>query len=259
MTVAPPFDVNSDGYVDSLLGTFLFNKAYVIYGIATGLNSIANLTTITSNSGYTITGDFDSWLGFSLAGVGDFNQDNIADIIIGAPSSNSFQYYYLYDLYYYDLETTSGGAAAYLVYGTKGTNLNTVHTSNLTVSNQGIKFIGEGNDLLGFSVKSLGYMSYKGSKRSAFIIGAPCSRRYTGDAYIVFNGVTGPIVNLTASQDYIVKISGIYKWDYTGYSVSNAGDFNGDVSDYLVSLCHTMLIVVCLVGLSGFLSCCTDS
>lgn len=240
MTVAPPYDVNYDGYVDSLIGTFLFDKAYVVYGVSTGLTSIANLSTITSSVGYSIDGEANSWLGFSLAGIGDFNRDNIPDIIIGAPSYNSFQFFYLYDLYYYDLRIYSGSSAAYIIYGAKGTSRHSVHTENMT-SSTGIKLIGEGSDLLGFSTKNLGAMYYKGLRKNAFIVGAPCSRKYTGDAYVIFAGVKGPIVNLTRSsqQDYVVKISGIYQWDYTGFAVSNAGDFNGDVSS--TRFCPTSL------------------
>jgi hypothetical protein len=106
--ITPPFsyagfslsgigDINSDGYDDLAIGSVPYNRAryteqitYVIYGRKkgtteysefnknnnTGINEL-QLAKMTNEDGFTITG-----AGFLVVGVGDLNNDGIADVLI---------------------------------------------------------------------------------------------------------------------------------------------------------------------------------
>jgi len=95
-------------------------------------------------------------------------------------------------------------------------------------------------DLSGFSVSSAG--DFNGDGLSDVIIGAfqanPLGRHYAGSSYIIYGkkgGYPAPIdlASLNANQGVILE--GATAWDFSGISVSSAGDFNGDgLSDVIV-------------------------
>lgn len=81
-------DVNGDGIEDILIGNFgIFNftgQSYIVYGSRQLWPAAIELAKLNGTNGFTMNGvHADDWSGFSVSGVGDFNGDGIADIIIG--------------------------------------------------------------------------------------------------------------------------------------------------------------------------------
>ncbi|CAG5069244.1 hypothetical protein DYBT9623_01980 [Dyadobacter sp. CECT 9623] len=82
-TAATAGDVNGDGYSDIIIGANMYDKgqtnegaAFVHYGSAQGINIVA-ATTLESNQA-------EAQFGYSVASAGDVNGDGYADVIVGA-------------------------------------------------------------------------------------------------------------------------------------------------------------------------------
>ncbi len=76
-------DVNNDGYDDIIVGAYKFSngqtnegKFFIYHGSASGINPIA-ATTIESNQS-------SAYMGNSVAGIGDVNNDGFDDVAVGA-------------------------------------------------------------------------------------------------------------------------------------------------------------------------------
>jgi hypothetical protein len=85
-------DLNGDGKADMLIGAPQYSTAsgrvYLIYG-SSSLTNIA-LGSLTPTQGITITGESDSFTGFSVSIGGDVNGDGKADMLIGATAYSSY-------------------------------------------------------------------------------------------------------------------------------------------------------------------------
>ena len=77
-------DVNGDGLADVLLGDFASNKAYVVYGRATG-GQLSVSPAMSASDGYVLGGASTFSYGNQVKGGGDFNGDGIKDFVIEAP------------------------------------------------------------------------------------------------------------------------------------------------------------------------------
>ncbi|MBA8667684.1 FG-GAP repeat protein [Holosporaceae bacterium 'Namur'] len=87
-------DINSDGINDIIIGGFnssaLMGASYVIFGSNTTFPSVFNIYSLNGTNGFTMHGVADGdQFGFSVSSAGDVNDDNIDDIIIGAPGANN--------------------------------------------------------------------------------------------------------------------------------------------------------------------------
>jgi hypothetical protein len=83
-SVAAAGDVNGDGFDDILIGAHLFDngemdegRAFLYLGSAKGPSLVPDWTAESDQAG--------AWFGFSVAGAGDVNGDGFTDILIGAP------------------------------------------------------------------------------------------------------------------------------------------------------------------------------
>jgi len=147
---------------------------------------------------YIFTGEAaGDWLGLSVSGAGDVNNDGFDDLIVGAP--------------YNDAGGTNAGRA-YVYSGETGAVLWT--------------FTGEAaGDEFGTSVSGAGDVNNDGL--GDLIVGAPendAAGFDDGRAY-VYSGQTGAVLfTFTGETDY----------DYFGWSVSGAGDVNNDGWDDLI-------------------------
>ncbi len=223
-SVSGNFDFNGDGYGDIIIGapnTYSDSRlhagiSYVIFGKTTGFTDIF-LANLTSSQGFALYGyasysnSYD-YCGYSVSGTGDVNNDGFDDIIIGAPAA-------AYE-----------AGISYVIFG-KAAGFTDIFLENLD-SNQGFSITGASRSYSGRSVSGAGDIN--GDGYDDIIIGAPYAdsdgRTSTGTSYIIFGKATGftniNLASLASSQGF--SIYGLSAYDYSGSSVSSAGDFNGD-------------------------------
>ncbi len=237
-SVSSAGDVNGDGYDDLIIGARYADpdgdrsgETYIVYGGASapGTNGVLDLSALDGTNGFILNGiDAGDESGFSVSSAGDVNGDGYDDLIIGA--------------YKADPNEDSAAGETYVVYGgasAPGTggrfNLSALDGTNGFILN-GI----DEEDRSGFSVSSAGDVN--GDGYDDLVIGARWAdpnSSYAGETYIVYGGAnapgTGGVLDLGAldgSNGFI--LNGIDFGDQSGYSVSSAGDVNGDGYDDLI-------------------------
>ena len=208
-------DVNGDGYDDILIGAIgndeggsNAGQTYLIFGKTSGWSMDIGLSASDASFWGEDAGDYSGW---SVAGAGDVNGDGYNDILIGAPGK-------------YDDDSRG---QTYLILGkASGWSMDT----NLSVSDA--SFRGEyKSDHSGRSVAGAGDVN--GDGYDDILIGAPYNTDGSwnaGQTYLIFGKVYGWALdtNLSASD---ASFQGEDGSDYSGDSVSGAGDVNGDGYD----------------------------
>ncbi|WP_229452772.1 integrin alpha [Nostoc sp. CHAB 5715] len=229
-------DINNDGIDDLIIGAYAHDngkdfpgQSYVVFG-GTNLGSggTLNLSDLNGTNGFIINGiaSNDS-SGSSVSNAGDINNDGIDDLIIGVPLVSPNGNFY--------------AGQSYVVFG--GTNLGSGGTFNLSDLNgtNGFKINGIAtNDNSGWSVSNAGDIN--NDDIDDLIIGAGYAsangNSEAGQSYVVFGGKnlgSGGTLNLSdlnGTNGFF--INGIAAYDYSGISVSNAGDINNDGVDDLI-------------------------
>jgi hypothetical protein len=204
-SVSSAGDVNGDGYSDVIVGQPYYSpvgyeltgRAYIFWGRTDLPNFRENVT---------LTGDGNiQEFGTSVSSAGDVNGDGYSDVIVGA--------------WDYDAGNGNDSGRAYIYFG--GVDMD---------YNADVIMIGVGDySRFGTTVSFAGDVN--GDGFSDVIVGAPYSQgvgSFGGRAYIYFGGT---------SMDNIADIinKSDYKYTEFGYSVSSAGDVNGDgYSDVIV-------------------------
>ncbi len=225
-------DVNGDGLSDLIIGARNASpnnqksgESYVVFGKETNLAPTVNLSSLDSSQGFVIKGiDAFDYSGYSVSDAGDINGDGFGDVIIGA--------------HFADPNGQMAGES-YVVFGFSDDTLFSIELSSLDGSN-GFKINGiNAGDMSGYSVSTIGDVN--GDGYSDIIIGAPYANREnnvnTGESYVVFgaSGHFNAAINLSSldgHNGFVIK--GTDRYDYSGISVSNAGDVNGDTFDDLI-------------------------
>ena len=190
ISVAGAGDVNRDGYSDLIVGGA--NRAAIWHGSISGLkNGPANVS-LSSD-----TGSF----GWSVDSAGDVNGDGYSDVIIGSPQfTNNYQY--------------EGAAIVYCG-----------SSSGITFPSCWIDYGHLADAMFGWSVSAAGDVN--GDGYSDVIVGAPMvsnSNTYEGRAHVYYGSSYGLISFNGGDWSNESNTDSAY----LGWSVSSAGDVNGD-------------------------------
>jgi hypothetical protein len=221
-------DINGDGFADLLIGARGGDpggddgagEAYVIFGRASGFSAAIDLSALNGTNGFRLEGvNAADSAGWSVASAGDVNGDGFADLMIGAP--------------YATVGGDSGAGATYVVFGRAAAFPAVFDLSTLNGTN-GFRLDGiDAYDLSGLSVAGAGDIN--GDGFADLLIGAyggdPGGDSYAGETYVVFGRASGfgaalDLSSLNGTNGF--RIAGIDANDNSGFSVSGAGDINGD-------------------------------
>jgi len=185
---------------------------------------ILNLSILNGINGFRINGiAADDFSGRSVSSAGDVNGDGIDDLIIGAYRADP---------------NGSFSGQSYVVFGSRSGFTADFVPSALNGSN-GFRINGiAAGDYSGRSVSSAGDVN--GDGIDDLIIGATGADpngSASGASYVVFGSLSGfgSALNLsTLNGSNGFRINGIAEGDFSGRSVSSAGDVNGDGIDDLI-------------------------
>ena len=228
-SVSSAGDVNGDGYDDLIIGApgadpggkDSAGETYVVYGGASApdTDGMLDLSALDGTNGFTLTGidRFDA-SGASVSSAGDVNGDGYDDLIIGARGADP---------------NGDRSGETYVVYGgVSAPGAGGVLDLSALDGTNGYTLTGiDARDESGFSVSSAGDVN--GDGYDDLIIGAHRGTRSAGETYVVYGGASAPGMNgvlALSALDGIngFTLTGIDPRDNSGFSVSSAGDVNGD-------------------------------
>jgi len=230
-------DINGDGFDDLIVGAPFAGsawegRAYVVFGTDQGFGATVNgrqtmdMADLQSSDGFIVEGA--NWIdmtGESVSGAGDFNGDGIDDFLIGAPDA--------------EIYGNSGVGAGFVLFGSDngfgaidadGSEIVSLYDLD---PSRGFHIGHAGGGDSGRSVAGVGDVNNDGF--DDILIGSPHDDE---NAYLLFGTDQTPgspdaqdrhVVNtqfLSAAEGLVIK--GAATNDEAGFSVSGAGDVNGD-------------------------------
>ncbi|MES1022475.1 hypothetical protein ABN584_06190 [Gloeocapsa sp. BRSZ] len=212
-------DVNGDGFDDIVVTGYFADysqytsQSYVIFGKASGFAASFNVATLDGNNGFAING-----ASSNVSNAGDVNGDGFDDLIVNESFATSIGQY---------------AAQSYVIFGKASGFDATFDLTTLNGSN-GFTISGAAGD-----ISSAGDVN--GDGFDDIIIGvnsASLNGQYrTGESYVIFGKASGfdanlDLATLNGSNGFV--INGIDAYDFSGGSVSSAGDVDGDGFDDLI-------------------------
>jgi hypothetical protein len=224
--------VNGDNFPDVVLGTpgaapggvSSAGSVFVVYGHSGAFPAQIGLNTLNGSNGFAIHSAIAAGnAGGSLSFVSDFNGDQRADLVIGAPGAAN------------GLSAIGHG---YILFGAMS------FASNFNLSglngNNGLSLTSAtAGDVLGASVAGL--YDINGDGLGEVLFGAPgldMGMQDSGGAYVVFGRSIGVPANLalgTLNGSNGFRIQGAVLADFAGQSAARAGDLNRDgIADLLL-------------------------
>jgi Ca2+-binding RTX toxin-like protein len=218
--VAGGGDLNGDGFDDIIVTAEgingSFGGAVIIFGKATPFNAEVRPNGAGAAGQALLLGPLEEDTGYSLSIAGDINGDGFDDAIVGARAGG---------VHY--------AGVVYIVFGTANGFGGAQSLTSLSGSN-GFRLLGANvNDRVGEQVSGAGDIN--GDGYDDLIVGTPYAPGISpGAAYVVFGG-SGPFPSAIDTSD-LDGVNGfrIDGANYTGHSVSSAGDVNGDGFDDLI-------------------------
>jgi len=222
-------DVNGDGFDDLLIGASGADpsgESYVVFGSGEGFEASLDLAELNGSNGFVINGiDAGDFSGRSVSTAGDVNDDGFDDLLIGAYGASP--------------NGQSGAGESYVVFGSGAGFDASLELAELNGSNGFVLNGIDEFDLSGFSVSGAGDVN--GDGFGDLIVGAftadPNNQDRGGESYVVFGSgavfdASLDLAELDGSNGFV--LNGINANNLSGYSVSTAGDVNGDGFDDLL-------------------------
>ncbi|CAC9622677.1 hypothetical protein [uncultured Gammaproteobacteria bacterium] len=227
-SVSTAGDVNGDDLDDLIISAYgadpsgkeSAGKSYVIFGKTD--NTVINLSDI-GTGGFVINGEnAGDKSGYSASNAGDVNGDGLDDLIVGASKADpsgrtdagkSYIVFGKTDNTAINLSAIANGTGGFVINSEKvGINWNTILVSNAGDVN------GDGLDDLIIGVKSA----------------SPNGKAHAGRSYVIFGKTNNTAIDLSAIGTAGFVINGEKSGDWSGVSISTAGDVNGDGLDDLI-------------------------
>jgi hypothetical protein len=223
VSVAGAGDVNNDGYADVIVGAYRYDAgetdegaAFIFLGSDSGIVANGNPANadaqIESNQAW-------AWLGWSVAGAGSVNDDDYADVIVGA-------YRFLFPSDEFDVEV----GAAFIFHGSDSgivANGNPANANTMLVADRAEAW-------LGHSVAGAGDVN--GDGYADVIVGAPNYTEVSDDevmtpgaAFIFLGSPTGIDDGFAGEADTKLEAPFNQGGSLFGFSVAGAGSVNDDV------------------------------
>ncbi len=225
-------DVNDDGFADLIVGAVTADPngaqsgaSYVVFGKASGWTATVALSSLDGTTEFRLDGvAANHGSGHSVSDAGDVNVDGFADLIVGANSASP---------------NGSSSGSSYVVFGKASGWAATNNLASLD-GTTGFRLDGEGAaDNSGSSVSAAGDVDADGF--DDLIVGShladPNGLNNSGSTYVVFGKASGwaattSLASLDGSTGF--RLDGAAANDFSGQSVSAAGDVNADGFDDLI-------------------------
>jgi hypothetical protein len=232
-SVSSAGDVNGDGYADVIIGadhddplTGYNGSSYVVFGKSGVFTTTLALSSLDGGNGFRLDSPAEyDMSGASVDSAGDINGDGYADLIIGAPGATPAGF---------------NSGSSYVVFGHPGSFLHPFELFALNGVN-GFRLDGEqAAAKSGIAVSGAGDIN--GDGVDDLLVGASLADTpipNAGRTYVVFGRSGGgfphplSLASLNGSNGF--RLDGIDAGDFSGRSVSAAGDINGDgVADLVI-------------------------
>jgi hypothetical protein len=214
-SVSSAGDFNGDGLDDVIIAEVKTHNCYVILGTTNYFSSTLTRESINGTNGVIINGSEYSgnMSSTSCSDAGDINGDGLDDLVIGFYGAHSYNGEVC--VVFGCTNILPDGISLSALDGTNGFIINSIDT----------------DDYCGSSVSGAGDVN--GDGIDDIIIGAFGA----GESYVLFGSAQGfpaslSLSTLDGSNGFM--LNGIDASDYSGYSVSGAGDINGDGFDDVI-------------------------